>query len=151
MSPACVLRKQASVGAVQCSHPRGVSSSPDPNGSQPALWRPWLSSSRDGSERIPHSKLSCPYSRSTCPCCLVAAGKPQSFQHPVRLFWPKSKSFDYLYSDGVALLRNFPIQATISFYEESDCEDDDEYEEDWEEDGNSEVCLKQLSHSTHYN
>lgn len=68
-----------------------------------------------------------------------------------RLFWPKSKSFDYLYSDGVALLRNFPIQATISFYEESDCEDDDEYEEDWEEDGNSEVCLKQLSHSTHYN
>ncbi|KAF0038726.1 hypothetical protein F2P81_009210 [Scophthalmus maximus] len=100
MSPACVLRKQASVGAVQCSHPRGVSSSPDPNG---------------------------------------------------RLFWPKSKSFDYLYSDGVALLRNFPIQATISFYEESDCEDDDEYEEDWEEDGNSEVCLKQLSHSTHYN
>ena len=39
-----------------------------------------------------------------------------------RLFWPKSKSFDYLYSDGEALLRNFPIQATISFYEESDSE-----------------------------
>lgn len=66
-----------------------------------------------------------------------------------RLFWPKSKSFDYLYSDGEALLRNFPIQATISFYEESDSED--ENEEDWEEDGDSEECLKQHSHFTSYN
>lgn len=70
--------------------------------------------------------------------------------HPhYRLFWPKSKSFDYLYSDGEALLRNFPIQATISFYEESDSEDEDE--EDWEEDGDKEECLKQQSHFTSYN
>lgn len=66
-----------------------------------------------------------------------------------RLFWPKSKSFDYLYSDGKALLKNFPIQATISFYDESDSED--ENEENWEEGGTSEECLKQQSHLTSCN
>ncbi|KAG7222789.1 hypothetical protein INR49_016108, partial [Caranx melampygus] len=85
-----------------------------------------------------------PYSRPTVPGCFLTDGKAQSFQHPVRLFWPKSKSFDYLYSDGETLLRNFPVQATISFYDESDSEEDDdddeeeEEEEDWEEDDDSE-------------
>lgn len=64
-----------------------------------------------------------------------------------RLYWPKSKSFDYLYSDGEALLRNFPVQATISFYEESDSEDESEEDED----DDSEECLKQPSHFTSYN
>lgn len=41
-----------------------------------------------------------------------------------RLFWPKSKCYDYLYQEAEALLKNFPIQATISFYEDSDSEDD---------------------------
>ncbi|KAI5085129.1 protein ripply1, partial [Silurus meridionalis] len=41
-----------------------------------------------------------------------------------RLFWPKSKSYDYLYRDGEALLKNFPVQATICFYDESDSEED---------------------------
>lgn len=43
-----------------------------------------------------------------------------------RLFWPKSKSYDHLFSDGEALLKNFPVQATISFYDsESDSEDEE--------------------------
>ena len=50
-----------------------------------------------------------------------------------RLFWPKSKSYDYLYSDGQALLRNFPVQATISFYEDPDSDDDDEDDDEEEE------------------
>ncbi|XP_035880320.1 protein ripply2 isoform X1 [Phyllostomus discolor] len=41
-----------------------------------------------------------------------------------RLFWPKSKCYDYLYQEAEALLKNFPIQATISFYEDSDSEDE---------------------------
>lgn len=41
-----------------------------------------------------------------------------------RLFWPKSKCYDYLYQEAEALLKTFPIQATISFYEESDSEDE---------------------------
>lgn len=43
-----------------------------------------------------------------------------------RLFWPKSKCYDYLYQEAEALLKNFPIQATISFYEDSDSEDETE-------------------------
>ncbi|KAG7260196.1 hypothetical protein CRUP_015347 [Coryphaenoides rupestris] len=95
-----------------------------------------------------------PYSRPVISGSLSSDGKPQSFQHPVRLYWPKSKSFDYLYSDGEALLRNFPIQATISFYDESDSEDDDDDDEDdsSEEVGDSEEeCLKARSHFTAYN
>lgn len=70
---------------------------------------------------------------------------------PHRLFWPKSKSYDYLYSDGEALLRNFPVQATISFYDESDSEEEDE-EEEWEdEESESEMCQKPPSHFTCWN
>uniref|UniRef100_A0A8C8XHR9 Ripply transcriptional repressor 2 n=2 Tax=Pantherinae TaxID=338153 RepID=A0A8C8XHR9_PANLE len=53
-----------------------------------------------------------------------AAGKLSQYRHPVRLFWPKSKCYDYLYQEAEALLKNFPIQATISFYEDSDSEDE---------------------------
>ena len=41
-----------------------------------------------------------------------------------RLFWPKSKCYDYLYQEAEALLKKFPIQATISFYEDSDSEEE---------------------------
>uniref|UniRef100_A0A8C3WNZ7 Ripply transcriptional repressor 1 n=1 Tax=Catagonus wagneri TaxID=51154 RepID=A0A8C3WNZ7_9CETA len=47
-----------------------------------------------------------------------------------RLFWPKSRSFDYLYSDGEILLQNFPVQATINLYEDSDSEEEAEEEEE---------------------
>ncbi|XP_010188014.1 PREDICTED: protein ripply2-like, partial [Mesitornis unicolor] len=43
-----------------------------------------------------------------------------------RLFWPKSRCYDYLYQEAEALLKNFPVQATISFYEDSDSEDDED-------------------------
>ncbi|XP_049980009.1 protein ripply1 isoform X1 [Alexandromys fortis] len=51
------------------------------------------------------------------------------FRHPVRLFWPRSRSFDYLYSAGEMLLQNFPVQATINLYEDSDSEEDGEDKE----------------------
>ncbi|POI25001.1 hypothetical protein CIB84_011249 [Bambusicola thoracicus] len=48
-----------------------------------------------------------------------------------RLFWPKSRCYDYLYQEAEALLKNFPVQATISFYEDSDSEEDEgELEQD---------------------
>lgn len=73
------------------------------------------------------------------------------FHH--RLFWPKSKSYDYLYSDGETLLRNFPVQATICFYEESDSEDEEEEHDDWEdeEDNDDKECLKYQDHFCNYN
>lgn len=55
------------------------------------------------------------------------------FHHPVRLFWPKSRSFDYLYRDGEILLQNFPVQATINLYEDSDSEEAEEEEEEQNE------------------
>ncbi|KAM9847011.1 protein ripply3 [Aulostomus maculatus] len=139
MSSTCLVLQQPSFGAEPW--PLTVSSSSDASSSQTSLWRPWLSSSRDRPQQWPRSKLSCPYSRPSVPGCFSSNGKPQAFQHPVKLFWPRSKSFDYLYSDGEALLRNFPIQATISFYEESDSDDEDE--EDCEEAGDFEQSLKQ--------
>ncbi|XP_008331701.1 protein ripply3 [Cynoglossus semilaevis] len=151
MSSACVLVQQPSLGAVLRPCPQAVSSRSDTSSSQRSLWRPWMNSP----EQCRHRRLSCPYSRASVPGSLTP-GKVQSFQHPVRLFWPKKKSFDYLYSDGEALLRNFPVQATINFYEESDCDDDDDdddddEEEDWEEEDDSEPRLKPQSYFTHYN
>nr|XP_041572221.1 protein ripply1 [Taeniopygia guttata] len=52
------------------------------------------------------------------------------FQHPVRLLWPKSKAFDHLYSVGEKLLENFPVQATLFFYEDSGSEEEEEEEEE---------------------
>ncbi|XP_078471721.1 uncharacterized protein LOC144733579 [Lampetra planeri] len=46
--------------------------------------------------------------------------------------WPKSKTFDYLYRSGQSLLANFPVQATLSFYD-SKSDDDDEDEDDDDE------------------
>ncbi|XP_059589097.1 protein ripply1 isoform X1 [Alligator mississippiensis] len=65
------------------------------------------------------------------------------FRHPVRLFWPKSKSFDYLYSEGEKLLENFPVQATINLYEDSDSEDEEEEEEYGGDEGQVEDMGKQ--------
>lgn len=45
---------------------------------------------------------------------------------PSRLFWPKSKCYDFLYQEAEELLKNFPVQATISLYEESDSSSEDE-------------------------
>lgn len=41
-----------------------------------------------------------------------------------RLLWPKSKCYDYLYQEAETLLKNFPVQATISFYEDSESENE---------------------------
>ncbi|XP_048853970.1 protein ripply1 [Brienomyrus brachyistius] len=121
--------------------------------SHAVLWRPWLTTSGDAHSRCTRTRTVCPYTTAVVPRGHLVGGKTQSFQHPVRLFWPKSKSFDYLYSDGEVLLRNFPVQATISFYDESESEDEDDnedVEEEWEEDGgrDSRSCLKHLAHFT---
>ncbi|MGH0144405.1 UNVERIFIED_CONTAM: hypothetical protein FKN15_012554 [Acipenser sinensis] len=94
-----------------------------------------------------------PYARPANTESFTETEKTQPlFQHPVRLFWPKSKSYDYLYSDGENLLKNFPVQATISFYEESDSEDEEEYDES---DSEQEVSPKHkalpATHFTCYN
>uniref|UniRef100_A0A8C0DQ99 Ripply transcriptional repressor 1 n=1 Tax=Balaenoptera musculus TaxID=9771 RepID=A0A8C0DQ99_BALMU len=65
------------------------------------------------------------------PSPLLSSG--QEVDRSERLFWPKSRSFDYLYSDGEILLQNFPVQATINLYEDSASEEEEEEEEEDEE------------------
>lgn len=61
-----------------------------------------------------------------------------------RLFWPKSRCFDYLYQDAEMLLRNYPVQATICLYEDSSSNDDEESvsDNDEEEESVKELNLK---------
>ncbi|KAL6072542.1 hypothetical protein STEG23_006862 [Scotinomys teguina] len=85
------------------------------------FWRPWLRTPGEKEERAePHAAEALP----TGPGVTEASGKLSQYRHPVRLFWPKSKCYDYLYQEAETLLKNFPIQATISFYEDSDSEDE---------------------------
>ncbi|NXM54473.1 RIPP2 protein, partial [Illadopsis cleaveri] len=88
---------------------------PSPRSPAP-FWRPWVPVPDE-----PHS-----------PGGLAEASRKLAhYTHPVRLFWPKSRCYDYLYQEAEALLKNFPVQATISFYEDSDSEDDeDQLEQD---------------------
>ncbi|XP_031408226.1 protein ripply3 [Meleagris gallopavo] len=49
------------------------------------------------------------------------------FQHPVRLYLPKSKCQKFLNNIGEKVLANFPVQATIHFYnDDTDSEEDEE-------------------------
>ncbi|XP_051853297.1 protein ripply2 isoform X1 [Antechinus flavipes] len=95
------------------------------NSGSPAFWRPWLSTPREEAEKMQlNSKLTvCDVHGTT-----ETFGKLSQYKHPVRLFWPKSKCYDFLYQEAESLLKNFPIQATISFYEESDSEEEEEEE-----------------------
>ncbi|XP_029411901.1 protein ripply1 isoform X2 [Nannospalax galili] len=86
------------------------------------LWRPWLSSTNDQLRQAAGGATAA-----------EAAKADSEFHHPVRLFWPKSCAFDYLYSAGEILLQNFPVQATINLYEDSDSEEDEEDKEDNDE------------------
>ncbi|NWR92040.1 RIPP2 protein, partial [Furnarius figulus] len=93
-----------------------LSCSPSPRRSPAPFWRPWVPAPGEAARQSGPS-----------PAVAVTA----QYTHPVRLFWPKSRCYDYLYQEAEALLKNFPVQATISFYEDSDSEDDeDELEQD---------------------
>ncbi|XP_055391561.1 protein ripply2 isoform X1 [Bubalus kerabau] len=87
------------------------------------FWRPWIDDGGEKEQEAPHHAVE---AMPDGPGITDASGKLSQYRHPVRLFWPKSKCYDYLYQEAEALLKNFPIQATISFYEDSDSEDETE-------------------------
>ncbi|XP_028623340.1 protein ripply1 [Grammomys surdaster] len=101
------------------------------------LWRPWLSSIND-QPRQARSLVNWAAGGTTT---AEATKADSEFHHPVRLYWPRSRSFDYLYSAGEILLHNFPVQATINLYEDSNSEYDEEDKED-EEDEEEEYFIE---------
>ncbi|XP_058391263.1 protein ripply1 isoform X1 [Diceros bicornis minor] len=117
-----------------------LSSGQEADGSErgACLWRPWLSPTNDPPRQV--RKL----------VDLAAGGATgaevtkadSEFHHPVRLFWPKSRSYDYLYTDGEILLQHFPVQATINLYEDSDSEEEEEEEEEDKEEEKKEEADK---------
>ncbi|XP_054255214.1 protein ripply2 [Indicator indicator] len=146
---AAVDRQRMEGRAMGCSCPRPPSAALPPPGylpfssrcgarSGPALtvlplprrsvpfWRPWVPTpAEEGRQSVTSIGPAAPHS----PCGLAEASrKLAQYTHPVRLFWPKSRCYDYLYQEAEALLKNFPVQATISFYEDSESEDDDDNE-----------------------
>ncbi|XP_067852745.1 protein ripply1 [Heptranchias perlo] len=110
--------------------------------SSSSLWRPWVMTARDIERQRWRWQNSPHMGRAND----ETAGWtiPSLFTHPVRLMWPRSKCFDYLYSEGQELLAAFPVQATISFYIESDSEDEDaefDEEDELEEDSATEESV----------
>nr|XP_015197096.1 PREDICTED: protein ripply3 isoform X1 [Lepisosteus oculatus] len=98
------------------------------NDSDSAIWRPWVLTSRD--VQLRHGKSD---SGS-----LNSLKKPTSkgafgFQHPVRLYMPRSKTQEYLRHMGEKVLSSFPVQATIHFYnDDTESEEEEEEEEEYE-------------------
>ncbi|NXN39545.1 RIPP1 protein, partial [Rhinoptilus africanus] len=88
------------------------------------LWRPWLPGAEEGTGRR-RERMDAARTPEA-----AGDGSPDKtlafFHHPVRLLWPKSKCFDYLYGVGEKLLENFPVQATLCLYDESDSEEEEE-------------------------
>ncbi|XP_060689192.1 protein ripply3 isoform X1 [Hemiscyllium ocellatum] len=85
-------------------------------------WRPWVMTARDAEKQRPSSR-GCESPSET--------RRPLGFQHPVRLYLPRSKAEHYLHHMGEKVLASFPVQATIHFYnDDSDTEEEEEEEDE---------------------
>uniref|UniRef100_UPI0037E82823 protein ripply2 n=1 Tax=Semicossyphus pulcher TaxID=241346 RepID=UPI0037E82823 len=86
-----------------------------------SLWRPWTGTEDKRGANKAHIYGDVSTAKNP---------KPPQVVHPVKLFWPKSRCFDYLYQEAEMLLRNYPVQATICPYEDSSSDEDSEDEEE---------------------
>lgn len=96
------------------------------------IWRPWIETPESGNETL-HQNTPRGQQRT-----LGNTQQNPQFKHPVRLLWTKA-AYDYMYSSGETLLRNFPVQATIQVVDypsdSSDEEEEDRCECDEQERG----------------
>ncbi|XP_063775736.1 protein ripply2.1-like [Pseudophryne corroboree] len=104
-------------GEPQQKGERGRSGSTADNARCGTMWRPWSDSPVTPA---PHIRSDLLQSANLNQGLVSDKVKMSAFQHPVKLFWPKSKCYDFMYQEAEELLRNFPVQATISLYQESD-------------------------------
>ncbi|XP_009665860.1 protein ripply3 isoform X3 [Struthio camelus] len=91
--------------------------------SSSALWRPWILTAR-ADEMTENQRTSEQDGQLRNFKSKGALG----FQHPVRLYLPKSKSQKFLSNMGEKVLASFPVQATIHFYND-DIDSEEEEEE----------------------
>ncbi|XP_009976296.1 PREDICTED: protein ripply3 [Tauraco erythrolophus] len=105
--------------ARQRQHPSQPREHPE---SSPALWRPWMLTARDGEMTENQQMLELDGQLIN-----FRSKGALGFQHPVRLYLPKSKSQKFLNNIGEKVLASFPVQATIHFYnDDTDSEEDEE-------------------------
>uniref|UniRef100_UPI00398ED08E protein ripply2-like n=1 Tax=Pristiophorus japonicus TaxID=55135 RepID=UPI00398ED08E len=126
VQPDCPLLFRSYIQArvsLEVEHAMSTSTLSDFRESAVGVWRPWLITPKDIEREQQRQMATSNHSDSQQ---TPTGDKVPAFRHPVRLFWPKSKCFDYLYEDATYLLTNFPVQATISFYQESDSESESE-------------------------
>ncbi|NXF09365.1 RIPP2 protein, partial [Smithornis capensis] len=90
------------------------------------LWRPWLPRAQEGPGRQQEQTDPVSLTLPACPGGRGGQAGSSPWLSPLRLLWPKSKAFDHLYSVGEKLLENFPVQATLCFYEDSGSEEEEE-------------------------
>nr|XP_023866597.1 protein ripply3-like [Salvelinus alpinus] len=112
--------------------------SEEPLLSFPVIWRPWIPCHRETGclEKFVQGNVS---SRTR----QMSKGA-HGFQHPVRLFMPKSRTEEYVSHLGKMVLDSFPVQATLHFYnDDSSSEDDEDMEEELE------VHSHSLDHRSH--
>ncbi|XP_068000921.1 protein ripply3 [Melanerpes formicivorus] len=91
--------------------------------SSPALWRPWMLTARD--EEMTENQQT---SEQDGQLIHFKSKGGLGFQHPVRLYLPKSKSQKFLSNIGEKVLASFPVQATIHFYNDDVNSEEDEEE-----------------------
>ncbi|XP_009904040.1 protein ripply3 [Dryobates pubescens] len=91
--------------------------------SSSALWRPWMLTARD-EEMTENQQMS----EQDGQLIHFRSKGGLGFQHPVRLYLPKSKSQKFLSNIGEKVLASFPVQATIHFYNDDANSEEDEEE-----------------------
>ncbi|XP_075720286.1 protein ripply2.2-like [Rhinoderma darwinii] len=122
LSCRCLRRRPHTAGCVRVTKRADRRAEHRP---QLSFWRPWtqICSRKSLPQSLPYAKGLCENRQ--------AGQKPADYNHPVRLFWPRSKPLDLLYVEADDLLRNFPVQATLSIYDsESDTDNDEENSEE---------------------
>ncbi|XP_071025532.1 protein ripply3 [Oncorhynchus clarkii lewisi] len=112
----------------------------EPLQSYPVIWRPWIPCHRETGllDKFGQGNASSRTRQMT--------KGAHGFQHPVRLFMPKSRTEEYLSHLGKVVLDNFPVQATLHFYND-DSSSEEEDDEDMEEE--LEVNSLSLDHRSH--
>ncbi|XP_067289133.1 protein ripply3 [Pseudorasbora parva] len=82
----------------------------------PVIWRPW-----------DRSTTHTPLNKMCSGGWRRGPASDSAFHHPVRLFLPRSRMQEFLSPLGRTVLDGFPAQATLSFYNDEESEEEDDY------------------------